>query len=203
MHEFVRACEICQRQKYAATTPSGLLQPLSIPVSVWSEISMDFITGLSKNNGYEAILAVVDRLSKYSHFIPLKHPFTACSIATNFAKEVVRLHGIPESILSDRDPLFVSHFWKELFQLLGTVLKMSSSYHPQTYGQTKVVNKCLEAYLRCFVSEQPKSWSHWLPWAELWYNTTFHVSTGFTPFSNCIWKGHLRPWFIFWKGKLK
>lgn len=182
VQDFVKACDTCQRQKYAATTPSGLLQPLPIPVLVWSEISMDFITCLPKSNGFEAILVVVDRLSKYSHFIPLKHPFTARSIAAIFVKEVVRLHGIPESILSDRDPLFVSIFWKELFKLVGTVLKMSSAYHPQTDGQTEVINRCLEAYLRCFIADQPKSWAHWIPWAELWYNTTFHVSTGFTPF---------------------
>ncbi|XP_073221591.1 uncharacterized protein [Cicer arietinum] len=144
VQEFVNACDTCQRQKYDATTPSGLLQPLPIPVLIWSEISMDFITSLSKSNGYEAILVVVDRPSKYSHFIPLKHPFTARSIATIFVKEVIRLHGIPELILSDRDPLFVSIFWKKLFKLLGTVLKMSSAYHPQTNGQTEVINRCLE-----------------------------------------------------------
>ncbi|PNX81711.1 transposon Tf2-1 polyprotein [Trifolium pratense] len=182
VQEFIKACDTCQRQKYAATTPSGLLQPLPIPGLVWSEISMDFITNLPKSNGYEAILVVVDRLSKYSHFVPLKHPFTARSIASIFVKEIVRLHGVPESILSDRDPLFVSIFWKELFKLLGTVLKMSSAYHPQTDGQTEVVNRCLESYLRCFIADQPKSWAHWIPWAELWYNTTFHISTGFTPF---------------------
>lgn len=163
VQDFVRACDTCQRQKYAATVLSGLLQPLPIPVLVWSEISMDFIVGLPKSNGFEAILVVVDRLSKYSHFIPLKHPFTARTIAAIFVKEVVRLHGVLDSILSDRDPLFVSVIWKELFKMLGTVLKMSSAYHPQMDGQTEVINRCLEAYLRCFGSDQPKSWSHWVP----------------------------------------
>ncbi|XP_073223438.1 uncharacterized protein [Cicer arietinum] len=157
VQEFVKACDTCQCQKYASTTPSsGLLQPLPIPVLVWSEILMDFITSMPKSNGYEAILVVVDQLPKYSHFITLKHLFIACSIATIFVKEVIRLHGVLESILSDRDPLFVSIFWNELFKLLGTVLKMSSAYHRQTGEQTEVINCCLEAYMRCFVADQPK-----------------------------------------------
>ncbi|KAJ9543643.1 hypothetical protein OSB04_023350 [Centaurea solstitialis] len=182
IQEFVKGCDTCQRQKYLASSPLGLLQPLPIPELVWEDISMDFITGLPKSNGFEAIFVVVDRLSKYAHFVLLKHPYTARRVADIFVKEVVRLHGIPQSIVSDRDPLFVSLFWQELFRLQGTVLKMSSAYHPETDGQTEVINRCLETYLRCFAAEQPKGWSQWLPWAELWYNTTFHSSTGKTPF---------------------
>ena len=92
---------------------------------------MDFIAGLLKFKGYEAIFVVVDRLSKYCHFIPLKHPYTARSLAEIFSKEVVKLHGIPMSIVSDRDPIFMSNFWRELFKAQGTQLKMSSSYHPE------------------------------------------------------------------------
>ncbi|MCH86853.1 transposon Tf2-1 polyprotein, partial [Trifolium medium] len=182
IRDFVRACDVCQRQKYAATTPGGLLQPLPVPNQVWEDLSLDFITGLPKSKGYDAILVVVDRLSKYSHFILLKHPYNAKSIAELFVKEVVRLHGIPQSLISDRDPIFISHFWRELFKHQGTKLKMSSAYHPETDGQTEVINRCLESYLRCFASEQPKSWSHWVPWAEFWYNTTYHTSIGRTPF---------------------
>jgi hypothetical protein len=132
VRDFVRTCDTCQRQKYAATTPGGLLQPLPVPNGVWEDLSLDFITGLPKSRGYEAVLVVVDRLSKYSHFILLKHPYTAKSIAELFVKEIVRLHGIPKSLISDRDPLFVSNFWLELFKLQGTKLQMSSAYHCDT-----------------------------------------------------------------------
>ncbi|PNX77561.1 transposon Tf2-1 polyprotein [Trifolium pratense] len=182
IQEFVRKCDICQRQKYMATSPGGLLQPLPVPNQIWEDISIDFITGLPKSKGFEAIFVVVDRLSKYSHFIPLKHPYTAKSIADVFCKEIVKLHGIPLSIVSDRDPIFISSFWKELFKLQGTKLKMSTAYHPESDGQTEVVNRCLETYLRCFIADQPRTWVSWVHWAEYWFNTTFHSTAEKTPF---------------------
>jgi len=97
---------------------------------------MDFIIRLPKSNGYDSILVVVDRLSKYDHFIPLRHPYSAKSVADVFVKEVVRLHGIPATIVSDRDSIFMSVFWKELFKLHGTQLNMSIAYHPESDGQT-------------------------------------------------------------------
>ncbi|KAL4568331.1 hypothetical protein LXL04_023940 [Taraxacum kok-saghyz] len=116
------------------------------------------------------------------HFILLKHPYTAKSVAEVFVKEVIRHHGIPKSIVSDRDPLFLGRFWQEIFKSQGTELHMSSAYHPESDGQTELINRCLQTYLRCFTVDQPHTWSLWIPWAEFWYNFTFHSTTGKTPF---------------------
>ena len=115
--KFVAACSVCQHCKYQATSPTSLLQPLPIPKAIWEDISLDFISGLPRVRGIDTVLVVVDRLTKYAHFLLVRHPYTAKTVAEIFIKEIVRLHGIPSSIVSDRDTTFMSHFWQELFRL--------------------------------------------------------------------------------------
>jgi len=196
--KFVKSCMICQQAKNDHVHPSGLLQPLPIPQQILEDLSMDFIVGLPISKGFSVILVVVDRLSKFGYFIPLKAEFTSVSVAEAFIQNVVKLHGIPKSIVSDRDKVFLSRFWRHLFQSMGTTLSRSTAYHPQTDGQTESLNKCLEQYLRCFVSENPRSWVNYLPWAQYWYNTAYHCSAEITPFQ--IVYGRVPPAIIAYNG---
>lgn len=143
---------------------------------------MDFITHLPSSSGKTTILVVVDRLSKHAHFSALGPRFSAPQVAAIFLRDIVRLHGFPSSIISDRDPIFISTFWKELFHLHGTTLALSSAYHPQSDGQTEVLNRCLEQYLRCFVADEPSAWLKYLPWAEWHYNTSWHSVIRMSPY---------------------
>jgi hypothetical protein len=173
---------VCQRNKGEIVKSLGTLQPLPIPPSIWKDISMDFITDLPKSGNKSVIMVVVDFLSKYAHFCSLKHLFTASTLAQIFMDQVFNLHDMPHSIVSNHEPTFTSNFWQELFKIQGIELHLSTTYHPQTDGQTNVVNKSLETYLRFFSSENKNQWAQWLPLAKWWYNTSYHTTTRMTPF---------------------
>lgn len=179
---YVQRCTVCQQAKSEHVRLPGLLNPLPVPIDAWSIISLDFVEGLPKSRNFNCILIVIDKFTKYDHFIPLSHPYTALIVAQKFVDTVYRLHGLPSVIISDRDPIFTSKVWQELFHLSDTKVNMSSANHPQTDGQTEKLNQCLETYLRCAVHASPKKWSQWLPLAEYWYNTNHHSALGKTPF---------------------
>lgn len=143
---------------------------------------MDFIEGLPKVGGKSVILTVVNRFSKYAHFIPLAHPYTAETVAKAFFTSIVRLHGVLISIVSDRDVVFTSNFWKALFAASGTRLHMSTAFHPQSDGQAEAVNRVIAMYLRCLTGDRPRQWLEWLSWAEYCYNTSYHSALRDTPF---------------------
>jgi hypothetical protein len=143
---------------------------------------MDFIEGFHKINGKSVILTVVDHFSKAAHFITLGHPYTVTTVARAFFTKIVWLHGIPSSIVSDHDPTFTSNFWQELFKLSGVHLQMSSAFHPQSDGETEVVNKIITMYLRCLTGDQPWQWLQWLPWAKFCYNSAYQSLLRKSPF---------------------
>ncbi|XP_058741863.1 uncharacterized protein LOC131614269 [Vicia villosa] len=180
--DFVKRCSTCQHNKHLTQKKKGLLQPLPVPNNVWEELTMDFITHLPNSFGHTVIWVICDRLTKYVHFLALPTSFTAKDLASRYMVEIFRLHGTPKSIISDRDPLFLSSFWKSFFKAQGTTLKYSTSYHPETDGQTEVVNRSVETYLRCFVGDHPKQWYKFLHLAEFWYNTSYHSAINMPPF---------------------
>ncbi|GMF46125.1 unnamed protein product [Phytophthora fragariaefolia] len=181
IRKWIRSCEICQRVKPVASKQAPL-RPLPITTSAWRSISMDIIFGLPRDaQGRTGILVFVDHFSKMVHLAPVAAEVTADESAELFLDLVFRHHGLPESIVLDRDPRFTSAFWTRLFALLGTRLLMSTAAHPETDGQTERVNRVLEDVLRSYATSFP-SWSSFLPMAEFALNNATHASTGLTPF---------------------
>ncbi|KAL0533851.1 hypothetical protein IC582_028122 [Cucumis melo] len=181
--EFVSKCLVCQQVKAPRQKPAGLLQPLSIPEWKWENVSMDFITGLPRTlRGFTVIWVVVDRLTKSAHFVPGKSTYTASKWAQLYMSEIVRLHGVPVSIVSDKDARFTSKFWKGLQTAMGTRLDFSTAFHPQTDGQTERLNQVLEDMLRACALEFPGSWDSYLHLMEFAYNNSYQATIGMAPF---------------------
>ncbi|GKA36214.1 retrovirus-related pol polyprotein from transposon 17.6 [Tanacetum coccineum] len=188
VEDYIKNCLVCQQTKYSTQASGGYLQPLPMPTAMWEDVSMDFITGMPLSKGFSVLIVVVDRFSKYAHFAALPTNFNAHKVAEVFVEAVVKHHGIPKTIVSDRDPIFVSKFWTQLFKLSGTQLNHSTAYHPQTDGQTEVVNRGLEHYLRAMVTNQPDHWVRFLSWAKYCYNTNYHNNIKMTPYQELYGK---------------
>uniref|UniRef100_A0A3B3HFM2 Gypsy retrotransposon integrase-like protein 1 n=1 Tax=Oryzias latipes TaxID=8090 RepID=A0A3B3HFM2_ORYLA len=178
---FVSSCPVCASVKVPRRPPAGLLRPLPVPSRPWSHIAMDFITGLPNSRGKTVILTIVDRFSKLVHAVPLQRLPSAKELAVVVSRHIFRLHGLPEDIVSDRGPQFVSGFWKEFCKLLGITASLSSGFHPQTNGQVERCNQDLETTLRAMCSRNPSAWSNQLTWAEYAHNSLVN-SSGFSPF---------------------
>jgi transposase InsO family protein len=180
---YTKTCDLCLRTKTIHQPPLGQLHPLEIPQGRWEQISVDFIVELPDAHGFDAVMNVVDTLSKRAHFIPTHTTVTAEGAARLFLHHVWKLHGLPLRVVSDRGTQFVANFTKELYRLLGIKLASSTAYHPQTDGQTERVNQELEQYLRLFTNERQSDWDDLLPLAEFQYNNRVHASTQSTPFA--------------------
>jgi len=181
--EFVYACLICQKSKIELQKSSGLMQLLFVPEWKWDSISIDFVGALPKTmKGFHSIWVIVDWLTKSAIFFPIKSGMSMARLAEIYIEQIVILHGIPSSIVLDRDSRFTSKFWESLQTALGTKLRLSCAYHPQTDGQTERTIQSLEDLLRACVFEQGVSWVECLPLIEFTYNNSFHSSIGMASF---------------------
>jgi hypothetical protein len=181
--KYVSECVTCSRIKASHLKTAGTLQPLPIPSWKWDDISMDFIVGLPLSSiNHDSIWVVVDRLTKTAHFIAVNNTYSAKDYAEIYLDRVVRLHRIPKTIISDRGPQFISRFWEQLHESLGTKLIRSSAYHPQTDGQTERVDQIVEDMLRACIIHFDKSWDKFLALAEFSYNNSYQASLKMVPF---------------------
>ncbi|TQD77792.1 hypothetical protein C1H46_027665 [Malus baccata] len=192
--EYVSRCIVCQQVKAERKKPFGRLQPLPVPQWKWENITMDFVYKLPRTqNGFDGIWVVVDRLTKSAHFIPVREKYSLNKLAQLFISKIVKYHGVPVNIISDRDPRFTSKFWTAFQEALGTRLLYSTAYHPQTDGQSERTIQTLEDMLRSSVMQFGDSWHDRLDLMEFAYNNSFHSSIGMSPFEALYGKACRTP----------
>ena len=188
VEDYIRQCTTCAQNKSTRHKPYGEQQQIEAPQQAWQEITINFIVKLPLSKDtitdikYNSILVVVDRLTKYAHFIPWKKKGNAKDLAKMILKEIIANHGIPQSIISNRKKLFTSKFWNTWTQQLGTKIKLLTAYHPQTDGQTKRTNQTLEQYLRHYINFKQNNWIDLLLLAQFAYNNHQHSTTRISPF---------------------
>jgi transposase InsO family protein len=180
---FVTKCLECQQVKVDHHHLEGLLQPHDVPMSKWEVIFMDFVVGLAlTSHRHNAILVIVDKLTKSAHFILVRDTYNVTDVAHVFVSEVICLHGIPKKIISDRDSRFTSRFWTSLQSALGTQLNLSTTYNPKTYGKIERVNQVMEDMLRMYVMDNQTHWERYLYLVEFAYNNSFYSSIRMPPY---------------------
>jgi transposase InsO family protein len=180
---YVRNCALCRRTKNLRQSTPGLLQSMPVPSQRWQEISVDFVTGIPQSgNNYNAVMCVVDRLTKRRRLIPCRDDIDARGTAELYIQHVYSQHGLSEFVTSDRGPQFTAAFWKQVCRRLGIRQRLSTAYHPETDGQTENANAVFEQYLRAYVNYLQDDWSDWLSLAEFTANNWTSESTQFSPF---------------------
>ncbi|KAM3547144.1 hypothetical protein MY1884_009710, partial [Beauveria asiatica] len=178
VQEVVNKCDVCRKAKASRHAPYGELQPIPPPERAWQTVTMDFIVKLPKSKEpmtgavYDSILVIVDKLTKYAYYIPYMESSDAKDLAYMFFKTVVAQHGLPTKLISDRDKLFTSNFWKCLMETMKIKQSLSTAFHPQSDGQTEILNQILEQYLRSFINYRQDDWVVWLPLAQWAYNSS-------------------------------
>jgi hypothetical protein len=186
--DYIKKCAHCQKNKHSTHAPYGEMQGLELPGQPWEDISMDFITGLPPSADpvtklrYDGIWVVVCRLTKAIELIPYRKDWTAEQLGYSLCDKVFRHHGMPKTIISDRDKLFTSNYWATLMSAIGIQQKLSTSFHPETDGQTERTNRTLKQYLRIYCNYQQDNWVSLLPMAQLAHNNKQSEATGHTPF---------------------
>jgi RNase H-like domain found in reverse transcriptase/Reverse transcriptase (RNA-dependent DNA polymerase)/Integrase zinc binding domain/Retroviral aspartyl protease len=169
--EYIKKCADCQKNKHDTHAPHGEMQAIELPSEPWTDVTMDFVTGLPPSEDpatkvkYNAILVIVDRFTKYAEMVPFRNDFTAVQLGSITLDRLVRYHGIPRTIISDRDKLFTSNYWTTLLAMIGTKRKLSTAYHPQTDGQTERTNRTMKTYLRIYSNQKQDNWVSLLPMA--------------------------------------
>ena len=181
--DFVRRFLMCQQVKAEHQKLAGLLQPLEVAKWKWEHVTMDFVTHFPrKPQGQDAVWVIVDRLTKSAHFLAVRMTFTLKRFCRLYIQEIIRLHGVPVSIVSDRDSRFTAHFWKSFLKAMGTRLTMSTAFHPQTDGQSETTIQVLEDMLRTCILDHKGSWEENLPLVEFAYNNSYQASIQMKPY---------------------